>query len=90
MDGATKQLRVGRGYGVSVVTVADYALVGNGKSMHVLSNGRPLCGARGMVGKVAFDVDARAERVARIPVCVTCRQKVGDVPMPWLAKDGSE
>lgn len=55
-----RQLRIGRGYGITLVEVMDVARVGkNGVSFHVLrADGRPLCGVRGEPREIQTDIDA--------------------------------
>ena len=84
---AIRLYRVGRGYGVMLAPEVDYGLVGNGKSAHVLHDARPICGKRGDVVRRIDGADPRAEVVERAPVCVTCREKLGDAPEVVFAKD---
>lgn len=84
---AIRLYRAGRGYGVMLAPECDYGLIGNGKSAHVLNEGRPICGVRGEVATVYDGCDPRAEIVFRSPVCVTCREKLGTIPEVVFAKD---
>lgn len=82
-------VRLGRGYGVTVAKVIDLGCIGtSGRSLHVLDrDDRPLCRTRGALRNVERSVDAHAERVGARPVCVTCRDLLPPVPMPRLLRE---
>jgi len=70
------------------------ATVGAGTTLHIIYEALPgsgsyrtVCGAKGNLGKVALGCDPRADRMAGMPVCMNCRDQVGQVPAPRLATD---
>jgi len=84
---AIRLYRAGRGYGVMLAPEVDYGLIGNGTAAHVLNEGLAICGKRGDVARRIDGADPRAEVVERAPVCVTCREKLGEIPEVVFAKD---
>lgn len=78
---------VGRGYGKMRVPVIDVAATGGGKSLHILADGKPLCGRKGTLGQKLEGVDARAIIVLRRPVCQSCRERLGAIPTVEFIRD---
>jgi hypothetical protein len=87
MSSPLYSVTMGRGYGRMIVPVVDLAHFGNGRSLHVVRDGRPLCGVRGETRERLDACDPNAELVLRRPVCVNCRDLLGAVPRVEFVKD---
>jgi len=86
---AIREIKVGRGYGVTIVPVVDFVRFREGSTLHVLGAHGALCGT-GKTKEVVETLDAcdpRAVMVLRKPVCGRCRARLGCVPMPRLVID---
>jgi hypothetical protein len=82
---AVRVVREGR-YTMLVFEI-DAATVGSSGTLHVIADGRAVCGRKGEIGEVVEGLDARALRVGPRLVCGNCRDRLGDVPSPKLAED---
>lgn len=89
---AIREIRVGRGYGVTVVPVVDFIrFKGVSDTLHISGAHGTLCGTSKRKGLEYLEVleacDPKAVMVLRKPVCVRCRDLLGYVPMPHLVID---
>lgn len=86
---AIREIRVGRGYGVTVVPVVDFVLFREGSRLHILGAHGALCGngRTKEVIRTSEACDPKAVMVEGKYVCARCRAMLGHVPMPHLVKD---
>lgn len=79
-----REIQVGRGLGITKVQLVDLVTIGKGAVFHIVEEGEPLCGVSGMTKWLERDVDAKVVAHRGKPVCLRCRERLGDVPMPYL------
>jgi len=86
---AIHEIRVGRGYGVTIVPVVNFCRFQGVDTLHVLGAHGALCGVSKTKdpAEVLVDCDPHALIVLRKPVCARCRGRLGQVPMPRLVID---
>ena len=86
---AIREIRLGRGYGVTIVPVVDFVRYREGSTLHVLGAHGALCGTgkQKAIVETVEGCDPKAVMVIRKPVCARCRARLGHVPMPRLVID---
>ena len=86
---AISEIRLGKGYGVTVVPVVDFVRFASSKTLHVNGAHGALCGVKANRAPIDHleECDPKAVMVLGKPVCGRCRTLLGPVPMPRLVKD---
>lgn len=89
---AIREIRLGRGYGVTIVPVVDFVRFTGVATLHVLEQFKrsTLCGTGGGKKQLQLayeECDPKALIVGGQPVCARCRNLLGHVPMPRLVSD---
>jgi len=91
---ALREIRMGRGYGVTLVPVVTFARMSiTGRTLHIISpEQRAICGLSSDSRPVQLfvDYDPKSVVISGSPVCVRCQDTLGAVPMPRLATEGDE
>lgn len=85
MHPAIRTLREGRGHGITEIPVVDVALVGTGKTWHVIEAAgvaRLVCGTFGPVHSLETDVQPQIVRFKGRTLCGRCVKGLGTLPVP--------